>query len=103
MARKEKLLAMLEADPDDPFLHYALGKELLSCGERSEAIAQLQQVLDRFPDYHAAHFQLGQIFAEDGETSRAAEIIKTGITAAKQDGDLHAVSEMTGFLEMLGQ
>ncbi|MDB4638157.1 MAG: tetratricopeptide repeat protein [Planctomycetaceae bacterium] len=103
MARKEILLTMLETDPDDPFLHYALGKEYLSCGERTAAIEKLRHVLERFPNYHAAHFQLGQVLAEDGESSQAIEIVKAGIIAAQQDGDQHAVSEMTGFLDTLGQ
>ena len=64
MARKEKLLAMLETEPNDPFLHYALGQQYLSEGERELAIEKLQEVVERFPEYHAAHFQLGQIFAE---------------------------------------
>jgi len=102
MARKDKLLAMLESDPDDPFLNYALGQEFLSSGERADAITQFESVIERFPNYHAAHFQLGQVFAEDGETTKATEVVKAGIVAATEAGDQHAVSEMTGFLEMLG-
>jgi predicted Zn-dependent protease len=101
MARKEKLLAMLENDPDDPFLHYALGKEYLSEGDRSQARSKLQEVVDRFPEYHAAHFQLGQLLAEDGEANRAREIIQAGIAVAKQAGDQHAEMEMTEFLDTI--
>lgn len=101
MARKEKLLAMLKAEPDDPFLHYALAQQYLSEGERSEARVKLQEVIDRFPEYHAAHFQLGQLLAEDGETGQAARIVELGIAAARQAGDRHAEMEMTEFLDTI--
>ena len=101
MARKEKLMAMLKADPEDPFLHYALGQQYLSEGARAEAQNKLEEVVERFPEYHAAHFQLGQLFAEDGDTDRAGEIIQAGIAAAKRAGDQHAVTEMTGFLDAI--
>jgi len=101
MARKEKLLALLESEPNDPFLHYALGQLYLSEGDRTQARTKLQEVVDRFPEYHAAHFQLGQLLAEDGDTERAAGILRDGIAAAKQAGDAHAEMEMTGFLDTI--
>jgi predicted Zn-dependent protease len=101
VARKEKLLAMLETDPGDPFLHYALAKELLSAGETEPGVSKLRGVIDRFPEYHAAHFQLAQTLSEQGQTEEARQVTEQGILAAKQAGDAHAVSEMTGFLELL--
>lgn len=103
MARKEKLLQMLESDPDDSFLHYALAQECLSLGEREEGLTRLRAVITRFPDYHAAHFQLAQLLSESGEIQEAKQIVQSGIQVAKTAGDQHAVSEMTGFLEMLGE
>lgn len=101
MARKEKLQAMLEADPHDPFLHYALAREFLSAGDEAEGVARLRQVVTTFPDYHPAHFQLAQTLQELGETAEAAERLRAGIDAARQQNDAHAVAEMTGFLQML--
>ena len=101
MARKEKLLTMLESDPNDPFLHYALGQQYLSEGDRVQATAKLQEVVDRFPQYHAAHFQLGQLLAEDGDADRATSLLTEGIAAAQQAGDQHAEMEMTGFLDTI--
>lgn len=101
MARKEKLIAMLEEDPDDPFLHYALATEELSAGETAAGRDRLRGVIARFPEYHAAHFQLARTLAEAGETADAAEILKAGIEAARRQNDGHAVGEMTGYLETL--
>jgi predicted Zn-dependent protease len=101
VARKEKLLAMLELDPDDPFLHYALAKEFLSAGDIETGTARLREVIARFSDYHAAHFQLAQTLSDQGATEDARRVTEQGILAARQAGDAHAVSEMTGFLEQL--
>lgn len=101
MARKEKLLAMLESEPNDPFLHYALGQQYLSEGDRPQAVTKLQEVVDRFPEYHAAHFQLGQLLAEDGNSAQASQILIAGIAAAHRAGDQHAEMEMTGFLDTI--
>lgn len=101
MARREKLEEMLQIEPNDPFLHYALAKETLGEGKQEEAVIELRTVLERFPDYHPAHFQLGQVLLELDERDEAREVVTRGIEAAKEQNDAHAVSEMTGFLEML--
>lgn len=101
VARKAKLMAMLDNDPDDPFLHYALAKEFLSEGDFETGTARLREVIGRFSDYHAAHFQLAQTLSEQGEIEEARRVTEQGILAAQNSGDAHAVAEMTGFLEML--
>jgi lipopolysaccharide biosynthesis regulator YciM len=58
-------------------------------------------VVDRFPEYHAAHFQLGQLLADDGDTDRATRILQEGIAAAQKAGDRHAAMEMTESLNSI--
>jgi len=103
VARKGMLLHMLEAQPADSFLHAALAQECVWLGEREEGLTRLRGVITRFPDYHAAHFQLAQLLSESGQIQEAKQIVQSGIQVAKTAGDEHAVSEMTGFLEMLGE
>jgi len=102
MSRRSRLEEMLRADPNDTFLHYALALEELSEGHPAAARQRLEDVLQRDPKYVAAYFQLGQLLAETGETDEARSVIERGVTAARDTGDAHAESEMTGFLETLG-
>src|SRR5690348_5480913 len=102
MSRRSRLEEMLRADPSDIFLHYALALEELSEGNATAARQRLEDVLQRDPKYVAAYFQLGQLLAEAGDAAQARSVIERGITAARETGDAHAESEMTGFLETLG-
>ena len=101
VARKEKLIVLLESDPSDPFLHYALAKEFLSEGDTDEGLRRLEEMNREFPTYHAAHFERGRALVELDRTAEAREVIVVGIEAARTEGDSHAVNEMTGFLEMI--
>lgn len=101
MSRREKLEKMLVADPDDPFLHYALAKEEISAGEPAAGVQRLTGVIERFPDYVPAYFQKAQTAAELGEIETARQTVTAGIAVARRVGDRHAESEMSGFLDSL--
>lgn len=101
MSRREKLQHLLQDDPDDPFLHYALANEMLKDGDAADGIAGLRNTIERFPDYVAAYFRVGQALAEGGETQDAREVVTIGIKVANKVGEDHAAAEMNGFLEML--
>ena len=92
---------MLESDPDDVFLHYALALAYISEGDHQTGLQRLSQVIDRDPKYVSAYFQKGQILAEQGDSETARETITRGIEVARDVGDDHAESEMTAFLETL--
>lgn len=101
MTRREKLEEMLKSTPDDPFLHYGLAMEHRTAGEREQALAELQKVLELDPDYVAAYFHQGQLLAEAGEVVPARRILQSGVEVARRIGDLHAAEEMSGLLSSL--
>lgn len=101
MPKREQLEQMVQSNPDDLFLHYALAMACINEGDAEAGLERLQKVLDRDPDYVAAYFQKGQVLAERGETESARETVRKGIETARKVGDAHAEEEMTGFLEML--
>ena len=101
MSRLAKLEELLQQDPNDPFLNYAIAKELLSSGETEPGLARLKDVIESHPDYVPAYFQRGQSLHEDGQTDQAREVIEAGIEVAARTGDQHAEMEMRGFLELL--
>ena len=100
--RVTKLKAFLEKDPSDSFARYALALEYASHGEHRFALAYLRELLERDPKYVAAYQQLGIILAGLGHREEATEVLRKGISVAKEQGDLHARSEMQQSLDELG-
>ena len=100
-SRRDKIETLLLESPDDTFLLYGLAIELLQGGETEEAIRRFEEVVKKDGDYHAAHFRLGQLFAEENELEKARSWIAEGIAAAHRTGNAHAVEEMTQLLETL--
>jgi thioredoxin-like negative regulator of GroEL len=97
----QQLEQLLESDPDDVFLLYALAKARISEGDVEAGLDQFQAVIDRHPDYVPAYFQKGQALAERGRTEEARAVLVDGINVARKVGDGHAHREMTEFLESL--
>ena len=59
--RKKQLLELLQSDPNDVFLHYALGMEALSENDLQAALTQFQKTIGLQENYHAAEtFKLMQ-------------------------------------------
>jgi thioredoxin-like negative regulator of GroEL len=98
---RQQLEQLLESDPDDVFLQYALAKTQVSEGDVEGGLAQFQTVIDRHPEYVPAYFQKGQALAERGRIEEARAVLTSGIQVARKVGDAHAEREMTEFLESL--
>ncbi|MFN0196334.1 MAG: tetratricopeptide repeat protein [Planctomycetaceae bacterium] len=101
MPRREQLLEMLQSDPDDPFLHYALALDDLSRGDDDAGLDRLSHLNSAHPDYVPAYFQRGQVLARLGDYGTSKTVLQRGIQAANLQGDQHAAAEMTGLLESL--
>ena len=101
MSRREQLEQLLQSNPDDVFLHYALALTDVAEGDTAGGIRRLDDVLRRDPNYVAAYFQKGQLLAEQDRREEAREVLELGIQVAHQVGDAHAEAEMTAFLESL--
>lgn len=63
----------LEMNPGDFVLRDQYGKYLLSFGKRTEAVQQWRKVIEQVPYHLMAHFQIGQVLAEDPVRAKEAE------------------------------
>jgi Tfp pilus assembly protein PilF len=96
-----KLQAMLEKDPDDPFLLYAIALEHRKAGDSPAALEQLRSVLARDPAYCVAYQMMAQIHEQAGDLEAARAAYQAGIDVADRKGDHHARDEMRGALALL--
>src|SRR5258705_10163166 len=99
--RMKSLEKMLEREPNDLFLLYAIALEHKKAGEFADALKYLGEVLKRDALYCVAYQQAAQVHELAGETEEAKRAYRYGIAAASRKGDLHAREEMESALAML--
>lgn len=101
MSRLAQLQQMLADEPNDAFLHYALGMEHVKLGDAEQALTQFASTNAAFPDHVAAWHQRGRLLADRGDADAARAVLQQGIIVAQRTGDDHAAGEMQGLLDML--
>lgn len=101
-SRLEKIEAMLVDDPKDVFLRYSRAMELDKMGEHDDSLAQLTELIEENPPYVPAFFMAGQQLARLDRVSKARDVLRVGIEAAREQDDAHAAGEMSEFLASLG-
>lgn len=92
MSRIDQLQQMLEEDPHDVFLHYALGMEFLN-SDVTKAVIQFEKVLQMDASYVAAYYQLGQIWLQQNNPTKALVLLKQGRQEALKQNNRKAAGE----------
>lgn len=101
LSRKEQILNMLEGEPNDVFLNYALAMEFVSAHELKEADEQLKKVLSIKTDYLPCFYQLGQLNEKLGNNDIALTYYKQGVDLAKSQNNNKALGELNEAIWML--
>ena len=99
--RKERLKAMIEAQPGDAFPRYGLAMEYKASGELDEAVRLFEELLDIQPEYLPAYYHLGTALSAGEQTERARSVLREGIRLAEKKGETHAREELQAALEDL--
>lgn len=97
----QTLVRMLQKEPDDLFLLYAIALEHKKAGDFADALKYLDQVLKKDALYCVAYQQMAQVHESAGDMEAARKAYRDGIAAAQRKGDLHAKEEMESALSML--
>jgi uncharacterized protein HemY len=99
MERINQIREMLAETPNDPFLYYVLGLELVKKKNYQEAMQALQTVITLDENYVAAYYQLALIFIELDIVDVARTYIQKGIEKAILKKDLKSKAELEELLE----
>jgi predicted TPR repeat methyltransferase len=99
--RVQKLRTLLQQNPDDPFLLYALAMEQRAA-DAPQALKLLHRVIQLDPDQCYAYYQLGQTQEAAGDATAARAAYREGLAAADRVGDEHAKQEIVAALEGIG-
>lgn len=100
--RIEKIQAMLADEPDSEMLQYMLAMEHRKQGDSEAALAAFDKLQHRDPP-HVPSFLMGaQLLADLARTEEARAVLRSGIEAARDQGNSHAAGEMAELLASLG-
>lgn len=101
LPRKEMIFDMLEKEPNDVFLNYALAMEHLSTSDFRDAETQFKKVLDIDATYLPCFYQLGQVNEKLGNNEMAISYYKQGVQLAKSQNNTKALGELNEAIWML--
>jgi Tfp pilus assembly protein PilF len=93
-SRLEQLLTMLQEEPNDLFLRYAVAVEYAAAGNHPEAVARIEQLIAEHPDYLGAYYKLGQLYEQVRDDAKALDVYRRGATVAKKQGNTKTLGEL---------
>jgi tetratricopeptide (TPR) repeat protein len=100
-SRLEQLKKMLETEPNDSFLNYALALEYAKTNDLKKAIQLIEAIIVRDKDYLGAYYELGKYYELSEQAQMAVDIYKKGIEIAIQQKNRKAQLELNEALLQL--
>ncbi len=98
MSKLPLLQNMLQEDPEDCFLLFAIAKEYEKQNDLNTAITYYEKVVQNDSNYTGVYYHLAAALADIGQKNQAIDTYKTGIDICKAVGDQHAMSELKSAL-----
>ncbi len=99
MSRLDELEALLEEQPDDPFLIYALAREYENQLATMQALLLYEHLVTNHADYLATYYHYAKLLYTAGNRMEAKKLLEQGIRQGTDGKDPHAVSEMKALLD----
>lgn len=96
MSRLDQLFDLLKSQPDEPFLLFAIAKEYEKAQDEDKALDYYLQLVETTPQYVGTYYHLGKLYERIGKSEKAFQTYKKGMIVAKEEGDMHAYSELNG-------
>ncbi len=99
--RVDKLKAMLQEQPDDSFLNFALGLEYVKMEQYDAALAAFEGIVQRDAQYTGVYYHLGKLYERFGLESKAIATYEAGMEVCKEKKETHNFNELRGALDAL--
>jgi tetratricopeptide (TPR) repeat protein len=90
------LQGLLQAQPNDTFVLFALAKEYEKLDQKSLALETYLQLIQVDADYIGLYYHLGKLYEALHEPEKALTTYRKGMVIANKLGDTHAYSELAG-------
>lgn len=100
MSKIAALETLLEDNPDDPFIIYALAREYEQQAGSMQAALMYEHLVNNHPDYIATYYHYAKFLQEAGNHTEALKLLLNGIQRGLDLKELHAVNEMKELLAL---
>ena len=101
-SRLQQIEHMLVKEPSDPFLRYALAMELEKAGDHARSQATFRSLMADATPHVPSFLMAAQNLVKHGQVQDARAVLRTGIEAARSQGNSHAAAEMGELLASIG-
>ena len=85
---------MLEKEPGDSFLNYALALEMEKENRIPEAVALLEKTIGSDENYLGAYYKLASLLLNSNERLRSIAVLNKGIGVAERQKNSKTLSEL---------
>ena len=99
--RKNQLNRLLQAHPEDPFLHHALGLECVKSGADKDAKIHFEKALELDPNHAGTYYHLAKLLERQNQLEEAVAVYQKGISVTSELGEAHLQNELQGALQLL--
>ncbi|MDQ3017172.1 MAG: tetratricopeptide repeat protein [Bacteroidota bacterium] len=100
MSRLAELETLLDQNPDDPFIIYALAREYEQNMATMQALLMYEHLVNQYPDYIATYYQYAKLLYTAGNKKEGIRLLQAGVEQGIIAKDMHAVGEMKGMLQV---
>lgn len=102
-SRIDKLLRLLEIEPDDAFCLYALAQEYAKVGRHDEALRHFNRVVAIEPGHGYAYYHKARSLAAMGRVDEARAVLMQGLQAVDSAADPKAARELSEYFQALAR
>ncbi|MCB0631490.1 MAG: tetratricopeptide repeat protein [Saprospiraceae bacterium] len=102
MDRLKILLQLLDENPEDNFVLFALAKEYEKRSDDEQARSYYERLQDINEHYTGLYYHLGKLWERNGDPAHAFAVYTKGMEIARRTGEQHALSELAGARLALG-
>ena len=99
--RQQKLMHLLSETPNDTFLLFAMGLEMVKENNDNKALEFFNKILAVDENYCALYYHLGKLYERQNKEHEAMFTYEKGLHICKKLNEQHNYNELRSALDML--
>lgn len=99
--RIDLISEMMNKNPEDSYLRYAIAVEYLNIGNTAQAEKEFATIVKTDKTYLASYYQLGRLLQGRGRVKKAISVYKAGLEVARKKNDQKTIGSLSEALMIL--